>query len=76
MKKRIVGYFAEIRKGRPEIGKRNNLKIRVEGDTITSNEFEALLIEAIESKEAKKKNKSKKGKKKKHGKFKHYYFKS
>ena len=75
VKKRIVGYFAEIRKGRPEIGKRNNLKIRVEGDTITSNEFEALLIEAIESKEAKKKNKSKKGKKKKHGKFKHHYFK-
>ena len=35
LKRRIVGYFAgilEVQKGRPEVGKRNNLRIRVEGE--------------------------------------------
>ena len=64
LKRRIVGYFAgilEVQKSRPEVGKRNNLRIRVEGEAITSDEFQTLLEEEIASKEAKKK--SRKGKK-------------
>ena len=43
------------------VGKRNNLRVRVEGEAITSDEFQTLLEEEIASKEAKKK--SRKGKK-------------
>ena len=45
----------------PKIGKRNNLKVRVEGEVITSDEFVDLLEEQKASREAEKKQK--KGKK-------------
>ena len=44
----------------PKIGKRNNLKVRVEGEVITSDEFVDLLEEQKASREAKKKQKAKK----------------
>ena len=48
LKTRIVSYFSgilDVRTDRPKIGKRNNLKVRVEGEVITSNEFVDLLEE-------------------------------
>ena len=64
LKTRIVSYFSgilNIRTDRPKIGKRNNLKVRVEGEVITSDEFVDLLEEQKASKDAEKKQK--KGKK-------------
>ena len=64
LKTRIVSYFSgilDVRTDRPKIGKRNNLKVRVEGEVITSDEFVDLLEEQKASKEAEKKQK--KGKK-------------
>ena len=64
LKTRIVSYFSgilDVRTDRPKIRKRNNLKVRVEGEVITSDEFVDLLEEQKASKEAEKKQK--KGKK-------------
>ena len=64
LKTRIVSYFSgilDVWTDRPKIGKRNNLKVRVEGEVITSDEFVDLLEEQKASKEAEKKQK--KGKK-------------
>ena len=64
LKTRIVSYFSgilDVRTDRPKIGKQNNLKVRVEGEVITSDEFVDLLEEQKASKEAEKKQK--KGKK-------------
>ena len=50
VKTRIISYFAgilEIRGDRPNIGERNNLKVRVEGEAITSDEFQELLEKQI-----------------------------
>ena len=65
VKTTIVSYFAgilEVRKDGPQVGERNNLKTRVEGEAITSDEFQLLMEEKIASKEAQKKP-AKKGKK-------------
>ena len=51
-------YFSgilEARKGNPKIGERNNLKIRIEGEVITSDEFVELLEEQKTTKQSKKK---------------------
>ena len=64
IKSHIVSYFAgilEIRKERPKIGERNHLKVRVEGEALTSDEFLAILEKQREKKEA---DKAKKGKNK------------
>ena len=58
LQSRIVSYFSgilDVRTDRPKIGKRNNLKVRVEGEVITSDEFVDLLEEQKASKEAEKK---------------------
>ena len=63
LKTRIVSYFAgmlDIRTDGLKIGKRNNLKVRVEGEVITSDEFVGLLEEQKASKDAEKKKKGKK----------------
>ena len=63
IKTRIVSYFAgmlEIPKDRPKIGKRNHLRVRIEGEAITSDDFLELLQAQKEQKEA---EKAKKGKK-------------
>ena len=52
--------IVKTRKG-PQVGERNNLKIRVEGEAITSDEFRLHMEEKIASKEAQKKP-AKKGK--------------
>ena len=55
-----VSYFSgilDVWTDTPKIGKRNNLKVRVEGEVITSNEFVDLLEEQKASKEAEKKQK-------------------
>ena len=60
----IVSYFSgmlDIRIDGPKIGKRNDLKVWVEGEVITFDEFVDLLEEQKASKEAEKKHK--KGKK-------------
>ena len=60
LKTRIVSYFSRILDVRTDgikIGKRNNLKVRFEGEVITSDEFVALLDEQKASKEAEKKAK-------------------
>jgi hypothetical protein len=62
IKTHIVSYFAgilEVRKDRPKIGARNHLKVRVEGEAITSDEFLELLQEQRDKKES---EKAKKGK--------------
>lgn len=44
----IVSYFAgilEIRREGPRIGQRNNLRIRLEGEALTSDEFQDILDE-------------------------------
>ena len=64
LKTHIVSYFSgmlDVRTDGPKIGKRNNLKVQVEGEVITSDEFVDLLEEQKASKEAEKKQK--KGKK-------------
>lgn len=51
-------YFAgilEVRKNKPKIGERNNLKVRIEGEVISSDEFMELLEEQKSSKHLKKK---------------------
>ena len=63
VKGRIVAFFAdvlELKKGVPEVGRRNNLRIQAEGEAITSDEFQELLEEELAEKEEKKKNKGKK----------------
>ena len=70
LKTRIVSYFSgilDVRTDRPKIGKRNNLKVRVEGEVITSNEFVDLLEEQKASKEAEKKQKNGKKRQQKGG---------
>ena len=57
LKTRIVSYFSgmlDVRTDGPKIGKRNNLKVRVEGEVITSDEFVDLLEEQKASKEVEK----------------------
>ena len=42
----MKSYFAgilEVKKDKPKVGERNNLKVRIEGDVITSDEFMELL---------------------------------
>ena len=68
LKTHIVSYFAgvlEIRENAPTIGQRNNLRIRVEGEAITSDEFMAILDEQRAAKEAAKEEKKKQAKEKK-----------
>ena len=66
---KILSYFAgilEIKSDAPQIGQRNNLRIRVEGEAITSDEFQTLLEEDMARKERKKeekKSRAKRGKK-------------
>ena len=63
LKTHIISYFAgilEIRKEAPRIGQRNNLKIRIEGEALTSDEFQGLLDEESASKEAEKVRKAEK----------------
>jgi len=60
----ITSYFAgilEIQKHKPKVGERNNLKIRLEGEVLTTDEFLELIEE---EKNAKDKGKKVKGKKK------------
>ena len=48
---KVVAYFTEVFKAKtdwPKLGERNNLKIRVEGEAITSDEFQQLLEEETE----------------------------
>ena len=62
VKSHVVKYFSdilEVRASGPQIGERNNLKIRVEGEAITKEEFQTLLEESKKSKTKKKKGKSK-----------------
>lgn len=57
---KVVAYFADILRSKteqPKLGERNNLKIRVEGEAITSDEFETLLEEQIKERKKKKKQK-------------------
>ena len=57
LKTRIVSYFSgmlDVHTDGPKIGKQNNLKVRVEGEVITSDEFVDLLEEQKASKEAEK----------------------
>ena len=66
VKTRIISYFAgilEIRGDGPNIGERNNMKVRVEGEAITSDEFLELLEKQKASKEAEKKQRKEKQKK-------------
>ena len=62
MKLCMKSYFAgilEVRKDKPKVGERNNLKVRIEGDVITSDEFTELLEEQkTTSKQSKQKKKS------------------
>ena len=54
----ITSYFAgimEVQKHKPKVGERNNLKIRLEGEVITSDEF----LELLEEKSSKEKSKRK-----------------
>ena len=63
LKTRIVSYFSgilDVRTDGHKIGKRNNLKVRVEGEVITSDEFVTILEEQKASKEAEKQKKGKK----------------
>lgn len=63
IKTRLTSYFTgvlQIQKERPEKGKRNNMKIRLEGETVTSDEFLQILEEQQKEKEEKKKGKGKK----------------
>ena len=49
----ITSYFAgimQVQKHKPKVGERNNLKIRLEGEVITSDEFLELLEEKSKSK--------------------------
>jgi len=65
IKTHLTSYFTsvlQLQKERPEKGKRNNMKIRLEGETVTSDEFLEILEEQQKEKEEKKKGK--KGKKK------------
>ena len=42
----MKSYFAgilEVKKDKPKVGERNNLKVRIEIDVITSDEFMELL---------------------------------
>ena len=48
MKLCMKSYFAcilEVRKDKPKVGERNNLKVRIKGKVITSDEFTELLEE-------------------------------
>ena len=61
-----VFLLLEIRAVRPKVGQRNNLKVRVEGEAITSDEFLDLLeTQRAAKEEEKKQKKAKKGKKQK-----------
>jgi len=67
VKTHIVSFFAgilEVRREGPKRGERNNLKIRVEGEAITSDEFMDLLREEKAKKEAEAAERKKPGKKK------------
>ena len=58
----IVSYFSgilDVRTDGLKIGKRNNLKVRVESEVITSDEFVDVMEEQKASKEAEKKKKGK-----------------
>ena len=66
VKTHIVSYFAgilEVKESAPKIGQRNNLRIRVEGEAITSDEFMEMLEAHKIAKEKEKKEKGKKAKK-------------
>ena len=57
---RVVSYFEKVLQAkteRPKLGERNNLKIRVEGEAITADEFQSLLEEELAKKERKKQEK-------------------
>ena len=72
VKRRILGYFAgilEVQKGAPQVGKRNNLRIRMEGEAITSDEFQTILEEMEAEKKKKGGKKSRKRRNKKDGKL-------
>ena len=61
LKTRIVSYFSgmlDVRTDGPKIRTRKNLKVRVEGEVITSDEFVDLLEEQKASKEAEKRQKA------------------
>ena len=62
MKLCMKSYFAgslKVRKDKPKVGERNNLKVRIEGEVITSDEFMELLEEQqTTSKQLKQKKKS------------------
>ena len=63
IKTHLTSYFTgvlQIQRERPEKGKRNNMKIRLEGETVTSDEFLQILEEQQKEKEEKKKGKKKK----------------
>ena len=67
----IISHFSEIlevRKSKPDVGKRNKLKVRLDGETLTSDRFvelmEADMAKKESEKEKKKKKKGKKGGKK------------
>ena len=50
----------EVRKDKPKVGERNNLKVRNKGEVITSDEFTELLEEQkITSKQSKQKKRAK-----------------
>ena len=66
LKTQIVSYFAgilEIQTSKPTLGQRNNLRIRVEGDAITSDEFVELLEAQKAAKEKEKEETEEKGEK-------------
>ena len=58
----MKSYFAdilEVRKDKPKVGEQNNLKVKIEGEIITSNEFMELLEEKkATSKQSKQRKKS------------------
>ena len=63
IKTHLTSFFTgvlQIQRERPEKGKRNNMKIRLEGETVTSDEFLQILEEQQKEKE------EKKGRKKSH----------
>ena len=63
IKTHFTSYFTgvlQIQKEQPEKDKRNNMKIRLEGETVTSDEFLQILEEQPKEKEEKKKGKKKK----------------
>ena len=61
IKTHLTSYFTgvlQIQKERPEKGKRNNMKIRIEGETVTSDEFLEILEQQKEKEEKRGKKKA------------------